>query len=190
MMIQELRTQKMKTLYILALAALLSPALAAAAPAATWDQAAPSVSGADLQAGFQALHRQVSAEKQDRIIYGVPQHANDAFAGVPACSNLDAQFLRAFTIDEAVSFLKPCADGLSQRYGLPVTAEKGSVTLDGTSTIVPGIVIHVPAAIKSDNHILMDLSYAIREQRRGQLLGFRAGVVSGSVVGHAGQSQE
>ncbi|MCX5797748.1 MAG: hypothetical protein NTY77_19835 [Elusimicrobia bacterium] len=167
-----------------------SPILAVrvcAAPTVDWDHvsaiAAISPAGESLAADFKALADKVSSEPKERIIYGVPHTMQDAFSGVAACSILDAKFFRALSIDEAVSSLEPCAQGLSQRYGLPVTAEQGLVGIDGGRKAVTGIIIHVPASIQPGNHILMDLSYSIREQRQGRLLGFPAGVVSGNPDG-------
>lgn len=160
---------------------------AAAAPSVDWDHAsavaAVSPAGASLQADFKALADKLSMGPKERIIYGVPQTMQDAFSGVEACSILDAKFFRALSIDEAVQSLDACAQGLSQRYGLPVTAEQGLVGIDGGRKAVLGIIIHVPASIQPGNHILMDLSYSIREQRQGRLLGFPAGIVSGDPGG-------
>jgi hypothetical protein len=159
-------------------------AAAAAAPVVDWDGAASgsaaSVSGESLQAGFQALSQKVAAEKKTAVIYGVPTQYQDAFAGIPACNEIDAMLLRAFSLDEAVASLAPCMQGLSERYSIAVSAEKGAVGVNGGLDLVAGIVIHVPAEIQSGNHILMDLSYAIREKRHGKILGFPASVVSGT----------
>ena len=167
------------------LAAVLAAAPAAAAPAVDWDRttsaAALSPVSDSLRADFQALNRKISAEGPQRMIYGIPQKPQDAFSGAAGCASLDAMFLRAFSIDEAVRFIQPCAQGLSQRYGLPVTAEKGVVGVDGGSGEALGIQIRVPASIKPGNHILMDLSYTLRELRKGRLLGFPAAVISGSL---------
>ena len=168
-------------------AGVVGPQHAAAAPTVDWGRttavAAPSAGGESLQAGFQALSHKVAAEARERMIYGIPQNPQDAFAGVPACSSVDAMMFRAFTLDEAVDFLKPCADGLSQRYGLPVTIEQGPVGVDGCRSTTPGIIVHVPATINPGNHILMDLSYSLREKRNAKLLGFPAGIVSGTLYG-------
>ena len=163
-----------------------SPILAVrvcAAPSVDWDQvsavAAISPAAGSLAADFKALADKVAAEPHERVIYGVPHKVQDAFSGVAACSILDARFFRALSLDEAVQSLESCAQGLSQRYGLPVTAEQGLVGVDGGRKAVLGIIIHVPATIQPGNHILMDLSYAIRDQRHSILLGFPAGIVSG-----------
>jgi hypothetical protein len=127
--------------------------------------------------------RLAAAATQERVIYGVVQQRQDAFAGDPACSVVDALPIRAFGRDEAVRALAPCMRELSQRYGVVVRAESGAVGMDGGRDEAPGILIHVPAEIKKDCPILMDLSYSIREQRKGRLLGWPAGVWSGSLDG-------
>jgi hypothetical protein len=162
-------------------AAASSPRHAAAAPGVDWDDASASAAGGSLQAGFQALNRKVASEAPERTIYGTTQRPQDAFAGLPACSGVDAQTVQTYSLDEAVDALKPCADALSQRYGLPVTVEAGSVGVDGCRSTASGILFRVPATIDPSSHILMDLSYSIREARHSELLGLPAGIVSGSI---------
>jgi hypothetical protein len=183
-----------KTCSIALAAAVLAAAQAVAAPSVDWDRttsaAALSPVSESLRADFQALNRKLSAEGPQRMLYGIPQKPQDAFAGAAGCDRLDAMFMRAFSLDEAVRFLQPCAQGLSQRYGLPVTAEKGAVGVDGSRGEALGIQLRVPASIKPGNHILMDLSYSLRELRQGRLLGFPAAVISGSLDGRPAVSPQ
>lgn len=111
------------------------------------------------------------------------QQRQDAFAGGSACSVADARPVQAFSREEAVRALAPCLRELSQRYGVAVSAEPGAVGVNGGRDEAPGILIRVPAEIRPDCHVLMDLSYAVREQRQGRLLGWPAGVWSGSLDG-------
>jgi len=167
-------------------AATLAAAQAAAAPSVDWDRTSSSqlsLVTESFRADFQALNRKLSAAGPQRVIYGVPQRPQDAFADTAGCTDVDAMFLRAFSLDEALRFLQPCVQGLSQRYGLPVAAEKGVVGVDGGRGEAWGILIRVPASLKPGNRILMDLSYSIRERRQGRLLGFPAAVISGSLDG-------
>jgi hypothetical protein len=123
----------------------------------------------------------LAAAPQERVIYGVAQRPQDVFLGDAACAVVDAQPARAVSIEEAVRALAPCMQGLSQRYGVAVSAEKGFVSADGGLSETPGVLIRVPAEIRKDCHILMDLSYSIRERRGGRLFGSPAGVWSGSL---------
>jgi hypothetical protein len=161
---------------------------ASAAPSVDWDQSsvgavALSPAGESLAADIKALSDNVSNESATHIIYGVPQKMQNAFAGIDACSVMDAQYLTAVSLDEAVQALGPCAQGLSQRYGVTVTIEQGPVGVDGGRQAVQGIVFHVPANIAKGNHILMDLSFSIRDQRHSTILGLPAGIVSGKETG-------
>ena len=119
---------------------------------------------------------------QERVILGVVQRVQDAFAGDTACAVADAQPLQAFAPEEAVRALSPCAQALSRRYGVEVRAELGMVGIDGGRDKTPGILIRVPGEIDKGCHILMDLSFAIREKRKGRLLGQPAGVWSGDLI--------
>ncbi|MCX5797402.1 MAG: hypothetical protein NTY77_18075 [Elusimicrobia bacterium] len=111
------------------------------------------------------------------------QQRQDAFSGAPACSVTDARPVRAFDREEAVRALAPCMRELAQRYGVAVSAEPGAVGVDGGRAEAPGILIRVPAEIRPGCHVLMDLSFAVRERRQGRLLGWPAGVWSGSLAG-------
>ncbi len=130
------------------------------------------------------------AATPERVILGVVPQRQDVFAGGSACVVADALPIRAFGRDEAVRALGPCMQELSQRYGVAVSAEPGVVGINGGRDEVPGILIHVPGEIKIDCHILMDLSYSIRERREGRLLGWPAGVWSGRVDGQEPVSAE
>jgi len=123
----------------------------------------------------------LAAAAQERVVSGAMPQRQDAFAGGSACAVAEAQPIRAFGLEEAVRALAPCLRELSQRYGVAVSAEKGDVGVDGGRGVAPGLLIRVPAEIRKDCHVLMDLSYAIREKRRGLLLGWPAGVWSGSL---------
>jgi hypothetical protein len=123
----------------------------------------------------------LAAATPEPVSHAVAPQRQDVFAGGPACVLVDARPPQAGGIDEAVGALAPCMRELSRRYGVPVSAEKGAVGIDGGRGEAPGILIRVPAVIRKDCHILMDLSYSIREQRKGRLLGMPAGVWSGSL---------
>ena len=69
-------------------------------------QGPPGLQLYSLRADFQALNHKLSAEGPARIIYGVPQKPQDAFTGAAGCDRLDAVFIRAFSLDEAVQFLQ------------------------------------------------------------------------------------
>jgi hypothetical protein len=118
---------------------------------------------------------------QESVIYGVVQQRQDALAGGTACAVVDAQSTRAVDLDAAVRALGPCMQDLSQRYGVTVNAVKGAVGVDGGRSTAAGILIQVPAEIRKDCHVLMDLSYSVREKRKGLLFGLPAGVWSGAL---------
>ncbi len=107
----------------------------------------------------------------------------DALSGVPACAAAESSPARPATLDAAVGSLAPCAAGLSQRYGLDVAAAQGVLgNRDGRGEVM-GILLQVPASVPRGSRVLVDLSYAIRDLRNGILLGFPAGVWSGSLEG-------
>ena len=109
--------------------------------------------------------------------------AEDALSGVPACVAAEAAYPLPGTLDDAVTSVAPCAAGLSQRYGLDVSAAQGVLGNRNGRGEVMGILLQVPASVPKGNRVLMDLSYAIRDLRNGILLGFPAGVWSGSLEG-------
>jgi len=149
----------------------------AQAPAVDWDGASASAgsfaANDSLRADFRALDAQMAAERQDRL--ADPAQALDVLASLPACAMVDAVYFRALTADEAAASLKPCAQALSQRYGVQVLVERRPVSVDGVGA-VPGILLRVrgdgPAAVLA----LRDLGTSVRDLRRAKLMGAPAGV--------------
>ncbi|MBI5240074.1 MAG: hypothetical protein HY926_06350 [Elusimicrobia bacterium] len=163
-----------KTLSLALAAAAFCSSPAAAAPSVDWDgavavaQASPFAES--LRADLQAFRARVRAENAELREAAAPSQPKDAFASAPACASADAVYFRAFSLEEAVRFLQPCAKDLSKAYGLPVSIEKGLV--DGK----PGILVGVPAMLPQESQVLSDLDCAVREQRKGRLLGLPASV--------------
>jgi|GEM_PF-3545639 len=124
-----------------------------------------------------------AAEGPLRLVYGAAVFPEDALAGVPACTAAEAAAPRPGTLDDAVGLLAACAAGLSQRYGLDVRAAKGVLENGEDRSDGMGILLQVPASLPKGSRILVDLSYAVRERRNRMLLGFPAGVWSGSLEG-------
>jgi hypothetical protein len=138
------------------------------------------MSAVSLIVGLSCAGR-IAAAAQQSVIYGVVQQRQDVFSGSSACALVDAQPSQASGIEAVVTALAPCMQELSRRYKVAVSAVKGDVGVDGGRSKAQGVLIQVPADIGRDCHILMDLSYSIREKRKGLLLGLPAGVWSGSL---------
>ncbi|MDE2292103.1 MAG: hypothetical protein KGL53_08470 [Elusimicrobia bacterium] len=153
-------------------AAVMAPSLTFAAPAADFDGASakPAAFDAGLTAGFHGLSKRLAMEQPS---YTLPRNPVDAFKAEPACSVVDAMYLRAFDLDEAVRVLAPCFQALSKRYAVSIAPAKGMVALSEGRGEAMGIMLRVAGVTFIGNHVMYDLDYSLK-LRRGTLLGFPA----------------
>lgn len=100
--------------------------------------------------------------------------AKDAFDGLEECRVLSAIPIRPFTLDEAISMIKPCLSQVSTRYGAAVTAKKAAAAPEGgLAPQVQGIVLRIPTTVNLTNPLIRDLNQGIKS-RNGRILGHPA----------------
>jgi hypothetical protein len=110
-----------------------------------------------------------------------PLASVDAFAGVPECGIVDAQTLRAWTLEEAQARAQPCLDAVARRDGAAIRAEIGFVAAAAVGRPAqPGLLIKtdlVPGGA-DDRSLSSALS-----RRGGRLLGQPARLLARGDVG-------
>ncbi|PCI39711.1 MAG: hypothetical protein COB53_02740 [Elusimicrobia bacterium] len=101
--------------------------------------------------------------------------AKDIFSTIEECRIVDAEFLIALDLKEAVETLKPCAKALSMRAGIPVSIVD-ELTPAGASG--SALELRLGAGSKVASAFMRDLNYSLR-LRKHILLGHPVKVVRG-----------
>ena len=101
--------------------------------------------------------------------------AKDIFSTIKECSIIDAEFFIALNLKEAVETLKPCAQALSMRAGIPVSIVD-ELTPAGASG--SALELRLGAGSKLASAFMRDLNYSLRI-RKHVLLGHPVKIVRG-----------
>src|SRR5688572_22125259 len=111
-----------------------------------------------------------------RVVAGIKPM--DAFSGVEACRVLDARFVKAPTMEEAVKLLTPCVESVSAAYGAKISIRQGTpVSPENEMGIqVQMLLIEVPQGTTITSAVMKDLNRAL-SVRNSRLLGHQAMVV-------------
>ena len=96
----------------------------------------------------------------------------DAFAGIEACTVVDAKFIMQPTIKDSLQMLKPCLDEVSRSLNAPVFAEQEPN--GGIEIVVLG----------SKNESVIPVLNSTVAKRHEQLFGYPASVVLHAAVPH------
>lgn len=102
-----------------------------------------------------------------------PLQGVDAFRNLSECTIVDARFLLALSLQEAVETLGPCMAAVSARYGVAISASEGLIDVRDRGIGRRGIFIVVSSIVPEDNPVLADLTVALMK-RRHILLGHSA----------------
>lgn len=101
----------------------------------------------------------------------------DAFAGLDACTIVDAVFVRQPTIEEAISYLQPCMEAVSKKYSEQIVTyvQESHQELRKEKSIV------VEVGTENGPFAFRDLKYAVKI-RKLHLLGWSASVINRPVI--------
>ena len=105
-----------------------------------------------------------------------PFVAEDAFAGVPACSVLDIKTIRPFNLDEASDLVNPCLEAVANKYSAKAVAEGGFLSAPQSGRPgATGLLIKTDLTPGSKGH--RDLVASL-SRRDGRLLGHMTKVLT------------
>lgn len=99
----------------------------------------------------------------------------DLFAEIPECLIVDARFIRAPKLEEAVDMLRPCAKALTLRAAVPVSIVDQSAPVGASSA---GLDVRLGAGALAASAFMRDLRFSL-EKREYSLLGWPAKIVRG-----------
>lgn len=99
----------------------------------------------------------------------------DLFAEVPECSVVDARFIRAPKLEEALNMLRPCAKALTRRTAVPVSFADPEGPVEASA---PSLEVRLGAGALAASSFMRDLRFSL-EKREHSLLGFPAKIVRG-----------
>ncbi|MBI2362799.1 MAG: hypothetical protein HYV15_05395 [Elusimicrobia bacterium] len=99
----------------------------------------------------------------------------DLFVEIPECLIVDARFIRAPKLEEAVDMLRPCAKALTLRAAVPVSIVDQSAPVGASSA---GLDVRLGAGALAASAFMRDLRFSL-EKREYSLLGWPAKIVRG-----------
>ncbi|MBI5597710.1 MAG: hypothetical protein HY928_16610 [Elusimicrobia bacterium] len=99
----------------------------------------------------------------------------DLFAEIPECLIVDARFIRAPGLQEAVDMLRPCAKALTRRAAVPVSIVDPAGPVEASA---PLLEVRLGAGALAASAFMRDLRFSL-EKREHSLLGYPAKIVRG-----------
>lgn len=99
----------------------------------------------------------------------------DLFVEIPECLIVDARFIRAPKLEEAVDMLRPCAKALTRRAAVPVSIVDPAGPVEASS---PLLEVRLGAGALAASAFMRDLRFSL-EKREYSLLGYPAKIVRG-----------